>query len=76
MQYVIEADGKPEPALAFIQQEFQIIIGADQIGNILNIQLKLGAAATYEIYFHNVQEGQKFVDELAPYTRNRAFVIQ
>lgn len=67
MKFVIEADGIPEPVLVFIEGEFQIYKG--QTENIHKIQLKLGRATTYEIYFDNAEEQRKFVDKIAIYAR-------
>lgn len=75
MKFVIEADGDEEPALVFIQHEFEITIDRNQIGNVRKAELKL-FGETYEIHFENTREGRRFLNRMSQYAYGEKFQIK
>lgn len=62
IKFVIEADGIPEPALVFQQEEFELTI--DERENSRKCILKLGGMTTYEISFETDEGRREFHEDI------------
>lgn len=77
-KFVIEADGKQEPILVFIQGEFNIAIDQrqDPRARIYKAKLKFGNAITYEIFSENNEERGIFISKMIKFTQQGKLLIE